>query len=190
MNCAECRDNLVACAEGLLDREECSNARPIWKPVPLAGLNTRLSPACNSGWSPWPRGCRGVPGRTGHARVHQKQIEPERETLMSILFKHRWGFGLGAAASAAAVILISRAGDAQCAGQGRRRHGQGRSGRGQTHQHPPARPTAHLPAGQFQLHQCRQRHSTPLNSGNNSSRNPNGGSRSPSASRSWTANQP
>ena len=38
--------------------------------------------------------------------VHQKQIEPERTTLMSLLFKSRWGFGLGAAASAAAVILI------------------------------------------------------------------------------------
>jgi hypothetical protein len=38
--------------------------------------------------------------------LHHKQIEPERTTLMSLLFKSRWGFGLSAAASAAAVILI------------------------------------------------------------------------------------
>ena len=40
------------------------------------------------------------------AAAHQRQIEPERTTLMSLLFKSRWGFGLGAAASAAAIVLI------------------------------------------------------------------------------------
>src|SRR5208337_1710712 len=40
-------------------------------------------------------------------RVRQKQFKPERETIMSKLLKHRWGFGLGAAASAAAAIIIA-----------------------------------------------------------------------------------
>ncbi|MGD0615151.1 MAG: hypothetical protein ABSA69_06885, partial [Verrucomicrobiota bacterium] len=39
-------------------------------------------------------------------RVRQEQSKPERETIMSKLLKHRWGFGLGAAGFAAVIILI------------------------------------------------------------------------------------
>ena len=106
MNCAECRDNLVACAEGLLDRETllecrahleaCAGCRAEYKAI--AGLQQRLV-------------ARGQAAAEVSMvapvmqRVLQKRKEPERETLMSTILKHRWGFGLGAAASAAAIIL-------------------------------------------------------------------------------------
>ena len=56
MNCAECRDNLVACAEGLLGREDRSNAMRIWKAARIAGVNINPSPACTNASSlvAWP----------------------------------------------------------------------------------------------------------------------------------------
>jgi hypothetical protein len=39
-------------------------------------------------------------------RVRQEQFKPERETIMSKLFRHRWGFGLSAAAGAAAIFTV------------------------------------------------------------------------------------
>ncbi len=108
MNCAECRDNLVACAEGLLDREAlhecqahleaCAACRAEYKAI--ASLQQRLV-------------ARGQAAaevsivQQVMRRVLQKRKEPERETIMSKIFKYRWGFGLGAAASAAAIILIA-----------------------------------------------------------------------------------
>ena len=108
MNCAECRDNLVACAEGLLDREvllecqahleACAGCRAGYQAI--ASLQQRLT-------------------RRGEAaaevsivepvmrRVYQTQTKQERETIMSKILKYRWGFGLGAAASAAVIILIA-----------------------------------------------------------------------------------
>jgi hypothetical protein len=107
MNCAECRDNLVACLEGLLDTEQtrqcqahlesCDACRAEHKA--LGRLQERLA-------------ARGrVAAEVSLVEpvmrvVHERKSEPERTTLMSLLFKNRWGFGLGAAASAAAVILI------------------------------------------------------------------------------------
>ena len=107
MNCAECRDNLVACLEGLLDTEQtrqcqahlesCEACRAEHKA--LGRLQERLA-------------TRGrVAAEVSLVEpvmrvVHERKSEPERTTLMSLLFKNRWGFGLGAAASAAAVILI------------------------------------------------------------------------------------
>jgi outer membrane lipoprotein-sorting protein len=107
MNCAECRDNLVACIEGLLDHEEslqceahletCASCRAEY--AAIAHLQQRLV-------------------AHGHAaadvsivesvmrRVLQEQTKPERNTIMSVLLKHRWGFGLGTAAGAAAIMLI------------------------------------------------------------------------------------
>ncbi len=108
MNCAECRDNLVACAEGLLDREAllecqahleaCAGCRAEYKAI--ASLQQWLTK----------RG-KAAAGVSIVApvmqRVHQEQFKPEGETIMSKLFKYRWGFGLGAAASAAVIILIA-----------------------------------------------------------------------------------
>jgi hypothetical protein len=106
MNCAECRDNLVACAEGLLDREAllecqahleaCAGCRAEYQAI--AGLQQRLA-------------ARGQAAAEVSMvapvmqRVLQKRNEPEEETIMSRILKYRWGFGLGAAASAAAVII-------------------------------------------------------------------------------------
>jgi len=108
MNCAECRDNLVACAEGLLDREAlhecqahleaCAGCRAEYKVI--ASLQQRLV-------------ARGQAAAEVSLvapvmqRVLQKRKEPERETIMSKILKHRWGFGLSAAAGAAAVILLT-----------------------------------------------------------------------------------
>jgi hypothetical protein len=107
MNCAECRESLVAFVEGLLDREEslqcqahletCAACRA--EHTAITRLQTRLAArgqtaAGVSLVEPVMRRVRGV------------QAEPERNTLMSLLLKNRWGFGLGAAAVAAAVLLI------------------------------------------------------------------------------------
>ena len=108
MNCAECRDNLVACAEGLLDREEelqcrahldaCAYCRAEYEAI------TSLQ-RCLIARGQATAGVRIV--EPVMRRVYQEQFKPERETIMSTILKHRWGFGLGAAASAAAVILIA-----------------------------------------------------------------------------------
>ncbi len=108
MNCAECRDNLVACAEGLLDREAllecqahleaCASCRAEYQAI--ASLQQRLV-------------ARGQAAAEVSIvapvmqRVLQKRNEPERETIMSKILKYRWGFGLGTAAGAAAIILMA-----------------------------------------------------------------------------------
>jgi hypothetical protein len=108
MNCAECRDNLVACAEGLLDREAlhecqahleaCAGCRAEYKAI--ASLQQRLVARGQA--------AAGVSiVQPVMQRVLQEQKKPERGTIMSIVLKHRWGFGLGATATAAAVILAT-----------------------------------------------------------------------------------
>lgn len=107
MNCAECRENLVACEEGLLDREEslqcqahldaCAACRA--ECAAIARMQQRLvasgqATAEVSLVEPVMR------------RVRAIQIEPKRNTIMSKLLT-RWGFGLGAAAGAAAIILLA-----------------------------------------------------------------------------------
>jgi outer membrane lipoprotein-sorting protein len=108
MNCAECRENLVACAEGLLAREESLQCQ----------AHLEACPGCRAEYAAITRLQRRLVARGLAAaevslagpvmrRVFQKQIKPERNTIMSLLLKNRWGFGLGTAASAAAVILIA-----------------------------------------------------------------------------------
>jgi hypothetical protein len=107
MNCAECRENLVACVEGLLDREESLQCQ--------AHLETCA--ACRAERAAITRLQRQLVAR-GPAtaevslvkpvmrRVHAIQTECERNSIMKKLFT-RWGFGLSAAAGAAAIILIA-----------------------------------------------------------------------------------
>jgi outer membrane lipoprotein-sorting protein len=105
MNCAECRENLVARVEGLLDREEspqceahlesCAACRA--EHVAITRLQKRLmtrgqTAAEVSFVAPIMR------------RVRAVQSKQERDSIMSKLFT-RWGFGLGAAAGAAALIV-------------------------------------------------------------------------------------
>ncbi|MGD0411701.1 MAG: hypothetical protein ABSC18_08330 [Verrucomicrobiota bacterium] len=107
MNCAECRDNFIACAEGLLDRGEELQCRAHLETCPecraeyegIARLHQRLLARGQA--------AAGVDiVETVMRRVRQEQFKLERETIMSKLFKHRWGFGLGAAAGAAAILLL------------------------------------------------------------------------------------
>ena len=107
MNCAECRENLVACVEGLLDREEALQCQ--------AHLETCA--ACRAEYKAITRLQRQLVAR-GPAtakvslvnpvmrRVQAMQTERERNSIMTKLFT-RWGFGLSAAAGAAAIILIA-----------------------------------------------------------------------------------
>jgi hypothetical protein len=107
MNCAECRENLVACLEGLLEAEQSRQCQ-----AHLASCQV-----CRAEYAALGRLQERLAARGRVAAdvslvepvmrvVHQRKIEPERTTLMSLLLKNRWGFGLGAAASAAAIILI------------------------------------------------------------------------------------
>jgi hypothetical protein len=107
MNCAECRENLVACLEGLLDAEQSRQCQ----------AHLESCEACRTEYAALGRLQKRLTARGRVAAevslvepvmrvVHQRQIEPERTTLMSLFFKSRWGFGLGAVASAAAIILI------------------------------------------------------------------------------------
>ena len=107
MNCAECRENLVACVEGLLDREESLQCQ--------AHLETCA--ACRAEHTAITRLQRQLMAR-GPAtaevslvnpvmrRVQAIQNDRERNSIMTKLFT-RWGLGLGAAAGAAAIILIA-----------------------------------------------------------------------------------
>jgi len=108
MNCAECRDNLVACAEGLLDHETSLACQ----------AHLEACAGCRAEYEAIARLQQQLVAR-GHAaaqvamvtpvmqRVLQAREEPEGESIMSKILKHRWGFGLSAAASAAAIILIA-----------------------------------------------------------------------------------
>jgi hypothetical protein len=107
MNCAECRDNLIVCAEGLLGGEEslhfrahletCAECRAEY--ARIVTLQRRLIA----------RGQAAAEVRIVESvmrRVRREQFQPERETLMSKLFQHRWGFGLGAVAAAVALLSV------------------------------------------------------------------------------------
>jgi hypothetical protein len=106
MNCAECRENLVAWAEGLFDREEglqyrahldaCADCRAEYEAI--TSLQRRLIARGQAA-----AGVQIV--GSVMRRVLQEQKKPERESIMTTILKHRWGFGLSAAAGAAAVIL-------------------------------------------------------------------------------------
>ena len=108
MNCAECRDNLVACAEGLLGREDslrchehlesCANCRREYQSI------TRLQQ------------CLVLRGQAAAEvsviapvmqRILHEREKPERTTIMSTLLKHRWGFGLSAAAAGTAIAAFA-----------------------------------------------------------------------------------
>jgi outer membrane lipoprotein-sorting protein len=108
MNCTECRDNLIACIEGLLGDEESSQCQ--------AHLETCA--ACRAEYASFAKLQQQLVARGQAAadvsivepvmrRVRAVHAEPQRNTIMSILLKHRWGLGLGATAGVVAVILIA-----------------------------------------------------------------------------------
>jgi outer membrane lipoprotein-sorting protein len=105
MNCAECRDNMIACVEGLLNRDEslryqahlesCASCRSEYKAI--TSLQQRLV-------SRGQIAADVAMVAPVMQRVRAIQSKSESETIMSILFR-RWRFGLGAAAGATAIIL-------------------------------------------------------------------------------------
>jgi outer membrane lipoprotein-sorting protein len=107
MNCAECRDNLVAYAEGLLESEEslkcaahlesCSSCQGEYQSV--VHLQERLIARGQAAADV------SLAGPVMQRVLHQPE-KLERNTIMSLLMKHRWGFGLGAAAAAAVIALV------------------------------------------------------------------------------------
>ena len=108
MNCTECRDNLVACIDGLLGDEESSQCQ--------AHLETCA--ACRAEYASFAKLQQQLVARGQAAadvsivepvmrRVRAVHEEPQRNTIMSILLKHRWGLGLGATAGAVAVIVAT-----------------------------------------------------------------------------------
>lgn len=107
MNCAECRDQLVALLEGLLEPElasqcqdhldTCAACRA--KHHSFSHLQQRLVAAGHLAAEV------SLAGPVMQ-RIERQQTKPERTTIMSQLLKHRWGFGLGAAAGVAAVVLF------------------------------------------------------------------------------------
>ena len=108
MNCTECCDNLVALSEKLLDageRQQClahleTCARCQAEYAAVTCLQQRL---VARGEAAAKVGIVAAVMR----RVNEQQQQPERESIMSKLMKHRWGFGLSAAGFAALVALIS-----------------------------------------------------------------------------------
>jgi len=108
MNCAECRDNVVPCLEGLLEPEQARQCQ--------AHLETCA--ACQAEYNAVARlQQRLVAGGRAAAdvsvvepvmrRVLQGQKKPERTSIMSKLMQFRWGFGLGAAGAAAAILILT-----------------------------------------------------------------------------------
>ena len=106
MNCAECRENLVALIEGLLNREESLQCQ----------AHLQICAACRAEHGTFTRLQRRLVTRGRKAervstvapvmrRIRALQSEGERDSTMSKLFT-RWGFGLGAAAGAMALILV------------------------------------------------------------------------------------
>ena len=107
MNCVECRDNLVACAEGLLEADQslqcrthlegCADCRAEYEAI--ACLQEKLIASGRSA------AAVSLAGPVMH-RVLQARKEPHWIQIMSTLFKNRWGLGLGATAAVAAAMLI------------------------------------------------------------------------------------
>ena len=106
MNCAECRENLVAWMEGLLDPEESLQCQ----------THLETCAACRAEHTAITRLQRRLVTRGQMAvevsmvnpvmrRVRAIQSERERDSIMRKLVT-RWGLGLSAAAGAAALILV------------------------------------------------------------------------------------
>jgi hypothetical protein len=108
MNCVECRDNLVALSEGVLgagERDECqAHLRG------CAGCQAEYAAIVSLRQRLMARG-RAAAGAGLVAavmrRVQEQQQQPERETIMSKLIRHRWGFSLSAAAGMAMVAVAA-----------------------------------------------------------------------------------
>lgn len=108
MNCAECRDNLVALAERTLKEEKALQCRTHLEMCPDCRAEYEVTSTLQKRLVAHGRSAVEVSVVEPVMRqVLQRNHQPERKSIMSILMKHRWGFGLGAAATAALAILIA-----------------------------------------------------------------------------------
>jgi hypothetical protein len=107
MNCVECRDQLVACLEGLLEGESARLCRAHLETCPacrgehdaLAQLQSRL--VANG------KAAAEVSLVFDVMRaVQNQQNKPEKIPIMKRLSQYRWPVGLGLAAGAAALVLL------------------------------------------------------------------------------------
>src|ERR1017187_3855065 len=106
MNCAECRDNLVALSENLLnagDRQQClahleTCTACLAEYKAVTGLQQQL---VTRGQTAAKVGIVAAVMR--RVKEQQPEKQTEREGIMSKLLKYRWGLGLSAAAGAAAI---------------------------------------------------------------------------------------
>lgn len=105
MNCAECQENLVASAEGLLDLEAMLELRAHLETC--ADCAAEYVAVINLQQKLVSRGQAAADVAIVESVMKRVlQQKKEKENIMSRLFKHRWGFGLGVAASAAVILLI------------------------------------------------------------------------------------
>jgi hypothetical protein len=108
MNCAECRDNLIACAEGLLDHEDSLPCRAHLETCPACRTEFEAIASLQQRLIALGQAAAGVSlVGTVMERIRREEFKPEKETLMSKLLKHRWSFGLSAAAAAAIILLVT-----------------------------------------------------------------------------------
>ena len=108
MNCVECRDNLVACIEGVLGDEESLRCRTHLETCAACRAEHAAIVQLQQQLVDRGQAAAGVSIVEPVMRwVRAVHVEPERNTFMSILVKHRWGLGLGATVGAAAIILIA-----------------------------------------------------------------------------------
>lgn len=110
MNCAECRDNLAAWVEGLLDPEQSLQCRSHLESCPACRLEcaaiTRLQERLIA------HGQSAVDVSLVDPvlrQIRNEQLKRERTSLMSRVWT-RWGFGIGAIAGAAAVFFVALVG--------------------------------------------------------------------------------
>jgi hypothetical protein len=106
MNCVECRDNLVACAEGLLEREPLLEMQAHLKTCADCAAEYRAITDLQQRLAVRGQATAEV-SIVGPVMRRVLQEKKEKESVMSKIFKYRWGFGLSAAAGAAAIILIA-----------------------------------------------------------------------------------
>jgi hypothetical protein len=107
MNCTECRENLAGFMEGLLSSEKMRGCR----------AHLDFCATCHSDYAAITQlhnqlitqgeTCRGLSVvEPVMSRIRAARMKPERETIMSLFLKHRWGLSFGAAACLIFLVIL------------------------------------------------------------------------------------
>ncbi|HSU55615.1 MAG TPA: hypothetical protein VLT36_16285, partial [Candidatus Dormibacteraeota bacterium] len=105
MNCAECRDEMAACLEDLLDAGEAKRRQ----------LHLQNCAACRAEFAAFrslqqllrASAATAADVALEHSVMQRIRQRTERTSIMRTLLKYRWGFGLGAAATCALIIALA-----------------------------------------------------------------------------------